>query len=70
MKGTDPESQQEVPLFDPREDRWDEHFQVDPESGEIEGRTATGRVTVVCLEMNSPVQLLARLQWMRLRLFP
>jgi 5-methylcytosine-specific restriction endonuclease McrA len=47
MKGSDADSQEEVRLFDPRGDRWEEHFQVDPESGDIEGRTAIGRATVV-----------------------
>src|SRR5260370_10899119 len=36
VKGIDPVSQQEVRLFHPREDRWEVHFQIDPESGEIE----------------------------------
>jgi hypothetical protein len=67
---TDPDTQEEVRLFHPREDRWEQQFQVDPESGEIAGRTPVGRATVVCLEMNSPAQLLARSQWMRLGLFP
>jgi hypothetical protein len=70
QSATDPESQRQVRLFNPREDRWDSHFQVDPESGEIEGRTPIGRATVVCLDMNSTAQLLARSQWMRLGLYP
>lgn len=70
QSGVDPESQQVVRLFHPREDRWEAHFQVDPEAGEIEGRTPIGRATVVCLDMNSLAQLLARSQWVRLRLFP
>ena len=70
VKGIDPDSRQEVRLFHPREDRWEAHFQVDPESGEIEGHTPIGRATAVCLEMNSVAQLLARAQWMRLGIFP
>lgn len=70
VKAVDPDSQQEVRLFHPREDRWEAPFQVDPESGDIEGLTSTGRATVNCLEMNSVAQLLARSQWMRLGLFP
>jgi hypothetical protein len=68
--GIDPDTQQAVRLFHPREDRWQEHFQVDLDSGEIQGLTPTGRATVACLEMNSMAQLLARDQWMRLGLFP
>jgi hypothetical protein len=63
-------SQDDVPLFNPRGDRWTEHFLVDLESGEIQGVTPTGRATVACLEMNHPLQLSARPLWIRLRMFP
>ncbi len=68
--GADPRSQAVARLFHPREDRWEEHFRVDAESGEIKGSTAIGRATVARLEMNSEAQLEARRQWMRLDLFP
>jgi len=32
--------------------------------------TAIGRATIARLQMNSPAQLAARQQWVRLRLFP
>ena len=60
----------EVPLFDPRQERWDEHFRIDVESGELQGTTPTGRATIASLDMNHPLQLMARLLWIRLRLFP
>jgi hypothetical protein len=69
VSGSDPESRTVVRLFHPREDRWEDHFQVAPESGEIVGRTPIGRATVACLEMNSTPQVAARQQWMRLDLF-
>jgi hypothetical protein len=59
-----------VPLFHPRQDRWEEHFEVIREAGLIQGKTAIGRATVACLGMNSFGQQQARLQWMRLGLFP
>ncbi len=64
------DSDTEVAFFHPRQDRWQEHFQVDPESGRIEGMTPIGEVTVECLAMNSPSQVLARKLWVRLGLFP
>lgn len=70
VSSIDPESQAVVRLFHPREDRWEEHFRVNTESGEIEGLTAIGRATVARLELNSEAQLAARRQWMRLGLFP
>lgn len=70
INGTDPKSQTVVRLFQPREDRWEEHFQADTESGEIYGLTAIGRATVEQLNMNSEAQLSARRHWMCLELFP
>jgi len=70
VSGSDPESHVVVRLFHPREDRWDDHFQVAPESGEMVGRTPIGRATVMRLGLNSTAQVAARLQWMRLGLFP
>lgn len=70
ISGVDPESHAVVRLFNPQYDRWEEHFQTDPESGEIKGFTAIGRATIAQLEMNSEAQMLARRQWMRLGIFP
>jgi hypothetical protein len=70
VEGEDAVTGKSVRLFNPRRDRWNEHFQVDPASGAIQGLTAVGRATVARLQMNSPLQLLARQQWMRLGLFP
>src|SRR5262245_15118176 len=65
LTATDPVTSEEVSLFHPQQDIWEEHFAVDTESGIIEGLTTTGRATVARLEMNSESQLLARRQWMR-----
>lgn len=70
VSARDPESAVVVRLFHPREDRWNDHFQVAPESGEMVGRTPIGRATVIRLGLNSVAQVAARLQWMRLGLFP
>ncbi len=69
-RGLDDVTGAEVPLFDPRQDRWEEHFRVMLETAAIEGLTPVGRVTVRILQMNDAVQLEARRQWMRLGLFP
>ena len=63
-------SSNEVYFFHPRMDRWQEHFQIDTESGRITGITDTGKVTVEYLEMNSISQLTARQVWIQLGLFP
>ena len=59
-----------VRLFNPRGDTWDDHFEVVTQTGVIQGRTGVGRVTIIRLQINSGEQLNARLQWMRLGLFP
>lgn len=53
--GTDPDSGNVVPLFNPRVQTWTEHFRW-PESGvlRIEGITPCGRATVQRLKMNDP----------------
>ena len=70
VSGQDPMSEAVVRLFHPRADRWENHFYVAPESGEMVGRTPIGRATVMRLGLNSVAQVAARRQWMRLDLFP
>jgi hypothetical protein len=70
VSGPDPVSAAVVRLFHPRADRWDDHFHVTPESGELVGRTPIGRAIVLRLGLNSAAQVAARRQWMRLGLFP
>ena len=70
LSGLDAITLAEVRLFHPRQDIWDEHFRILQDTGRIEGVTPVGRVTVTVLELNSPIQLEARKQWMRLGLFP
>ena len=70
LTGVDETTGNEVPLFHPRRDAWDDHFRVDRGSGQIHGLTPVGRATVARLQMNRPLQLAARQQWARLGLFP
>lgn len=70
VSAIDPQSATPVGLFNPRADRWADHFAVDLESGEVRGLTPVGRATVERLRLNDPVQLTARQFWIGLRLFP
>ena len=63
-------SLKEVRFFNPREDQWSEHFQVDAGLAKILGETPTGEVTTAYLGMNSAAQVAARRIWIRLNLFP
>jgi len=47
-----------APLFHPRLDRWDDHYEF--RNGEIVGLTARGRVTVRLLRMNRPTRIKER----------
>lgn len=57
--GRDPTSGEEVALFNPRRERWEEHFSVDG-AFVMHGLTATGRSTIALLRMNRPNAVLAR----------
>lgn len=70
VSGWDETTAADHPLFNPRTDRWADHFEADLDTGEIRGLTPVGRGTVARLRMNDPIQLVARLTWIRLRLFP
>jgi len=70
VEAWDEVEERSVPLFHPRQDRWEVHFRYDSVSAQIVALTATGRVTITCLKMNSNFQLRARRHWLRLDLYP
>lgn len=47
-----------APLYNPRLQHWDEHFEL--VGDEIIGKTPIGRITVRLLQMNHPEQVEAR----------
>jgi HNH endonuclease len=60
----DPESGVEVPLFNPRTERWSEHFRWSADGTRVIGLTPTGRATVVLLHLaDDPDALLVRSYW-------
>ena len=68
--GNDPETSGNIPLFDPRRDRWAQHFRFVPKSLEVRGLTPKGRATVARLQMNEPRQIEARQLWVELGIYP
>ncbi len=68
--GVDPETDRELPLFDPRRDRWERHFRFSAQTLELTGVTAKGRATVARLQMNERKQIEARALWIELDLYP
>ena len=59
----DPESGQTVPLFNPRTDKWPEHFIWTDGGATIAGITPIGRATVAALNMNHPDIVATRRLW-------
>jgi hypothetical protein len=70
LTGIDEVTHLEVRLFNPRRDPWEDHFRINAETGAIQGLSPIGRASALRLQMNSSVQLAARLRWMQLGLFP
>jgi 5-methylcytosine-specific restriction endonuclease McrA len=68
--GLDPETEEIVPLFHPRNQRWSEHFLWTQETLEVVGLTPTGRATAQILHMNRPQLLRLRRLWARLHISP
>jgi hypothetical protein len=60
ISGLPPCSNIEARFFHPRKELWNDHFQINVESGKVVGITLIGEVTVEHLEMNSPAQVSAR----------
>jgi hypothetical protein len=70
LSGIDPQTKQITPLFNPRSDRWVDHFAISVGTSfslgiEIEGLTAVGRATVVVLGMNAEFRQMVRYQLWR-----
>ena len=63
--GRDPQSQGIVALFNPRRQKWSEHFAWSSDGSEILGRTACGRATVIALRLNNPLAVTVRRNWIR-----
>ena len=60
----DSATQQEVPLFNPRLQRWGEHFKWSEDGIQIVCLTATGRATVKALHLDDdPDALIVRAYW-------
>ncbi|MBI4782392.1 MAG: HNH endonuclease [Oscillatoriophycideae cyanobacterium NC_groundwater_1537_Pr4_S-0.65um_50_18] len=60
---TDPLTDESVPLFDPRKQKWSDHFEWSADGIRVQGLTTTGRAMVLALRMNNPVIVAARSRW-------
>ena len=70
-EAVDPVTNQSVALFNPRTDRWPEHFAWSSHDiGTLEGLTPIGRATIVRLQINHAHQLTIRKLLASVGLFP
>lgn len=65
QSAVDPQTGSTVPLFNPRQDRWDSHFQWSADKTRLEGLTPVGRATIERLQMNADPVVAARKRWVR-----
>lgn len=64
-QATDPLTDAETPLFNPRWQSWSVHFAWDEGGTQIVGLTAVGRATVIALRLNNPDIVGARTLWVQ-----
>src|SRR5687767_9387889 len=65
QSGIDPQSGEDVLLFNPRKQQWHEHFHWSDDGAQIVGTTSTGRATVSRLQMNRDIVVRARQRWVQ-----
>jgi hypothetical protein len=65
QSGIDPETGQEAPLFNPRVQRWNDHFQWSDDGLQVVGLTAIGCATAVRLRMNRDAVVNSRRRWVQ-----
>jgi hypothetical protein len=53
----------DAPLFNPRHDKWSEHFRWNAEGVRIAGLTPAGRATVEALKLNNELAVEVRRNW-------
>jgi hypothetical protein len=66
----DPVTDKSVPLFNPRTQVWSEHFAWSPDGTHVTGLTATGRATVIALQINDELRVAARRRWVNVGWHP
>ena len=63
IEGFDSVTNQSVPIFNPRTQIWHEHFEWSDDYNRIVGKTPTGRVTVIELNLNKERIIKVRKNW-------
>jgi hypothetical protein len=63
QEAKDPETDEMVPLFNPRTQQWNDHFEWIENGTFVKGSTPTGRATIIRLNMNDQRVVKARKLW-------
>jgi hypothetical protein len=66
----DPETEKRVRLWNPRRQRWLDHFRWSEDGTQIIGLTPCGRATVAALALNRPELVAARWLWVQVDWWP
>lgn len=59
----DPETGVNTQIFNPRQQKWQDHFRWSEDGLQIIGKTACGRATVIALKLNNSFLFRARRRW-------
>jgi hypothetical protein len=69
-QATDPETNEQVPLFNPRTQLWPDHFRWSEDGTQVLGITPSGRATILALQMNHPIIVATRRLWVSVGWWP
>lgn len=61
----DSETDKIVKLFNPRQQKWHEHFKWSEDGVDIIGLTKCGRATVIALQLNNQIAITVRRNWIK-----
>jgi len=70
VQGRDPTTGKRCRLWNPRRQRWRDHFRWSDDGTEIIGLTPSGRATVVALQLNRTELVAARSLWVQVGWWP
>ncbi len=70
IEARDPATNHLTPLFNPRTQKWDDHFEWSSEGVMIVGKTPVGRSTVDALQLNHYLRLEPRKLWVKVGKHP
>jgi hypothetical protein len=62
-EGWDPLTGRTVQLFNPRRQRWSDHFEWSADGTRVLGKTPPGRATVLGLQLNNAIAVMVRREW-------